>query len=616
MTKKQKKLLCRILAGLVLFVAVVLVEKCLAPDRFSLLLMYLVPYFVTGYDVLWGCVRKISQGKLFDEEFLMTVATVGALVIGEYPESVFVMVFYQAGELFQNVAVGKSRKSISALMELAPDEATVIRNGEEETVFSEEVEIGETVIVRAGEKIPLDGVISEGESSLDMKALTGESTPVDVYPASEVKAGSINLTGTIKIEVAKEFSESTAAKILELVENSTLNKAKTEKFLTKFSRYYTPVVVICALLLAVIPSVITGDWKSWVYRALIFLVVSCPCALVISVPLSYFGGIGGASSKGILIKGASFLETLGNVGTFVFDKTGTLTTGEFSVSEIFTEDGISEEELLFYAASSEYYSLHPIAKGIVRACKEVKAPGFVKEQAGAGVEAVVGEKTVLTGNRRFITGKGIDIPGSYENTGTGVFVCADGRLMGFVKLSDLPKENAKAALSALDLLGVSDTVMLTGDNENAAREAAESLGINRYYSSLMPEDKALFVKELCENRKNNKTIAFVGDGINDAPVLGLSDVGIAMGGVGSDAAIEASDIVIMDDNMEKCALAVKIARKTKRIVRQNVVFALGVKFSVLILATLGLTNMWVGVFADVGVAVLAILNAVRALKAD
>ena len=616
MTKKQKKLLYRIITGLVLFVLVVLAEKAFSPHKYILPLLYLVPYFVTGYDVLWGCVRKISQGKLFDEEFLMTVATVGALVIGEYPESVFVMVFYQAGELFQNVAVGKSRKSISALMELAPDEATVIRNGEEETVFSEEVEIGETVIVRAGEKIPLDGVISEGESSLDMKALTGESTPVDVYPASEVKAGSINLTGTIKIEVAKEFSESTAAKILELVENSTLNKAKTEKFLTKFSRYYTPVVVICALLLAVIPSVITGDWKSWVYRALIFLVVSCPCALVISVPLSYFGGIGGASSKGILIKGASFLETLGNVGTFVFDKTGTLTTGEFSVSEIFTEDGISEEELLFYAASSEYYSLHPIAKGIVRACKEVKAPDSVKEQAGAGVEAVIGEKNVLTGNRRFITGKGIDIPGSYENTGTGVFVCADGRLMGFVKLSDLPKENAKAALSALDLLGVSDTVMLTGDNENAAREAAESLGINRYYSSLMPEDKALFVKELCQNRKNNKTIAFVGDGINDAPVLGLSDVGIAMGGVGSDAAIEASDIVIMDDNIEKCALAVKIARKTRRIVRQNVVFALGVKFSVLILATLGLTNMWVGVFADVGVAVLAILNAVRALKTD
>ena len=614
MTKKQKKLLYRILAGLVLFAAALLVERLLAPHNIIMLILYLVPYFVAGYDVLLGCVKNISRGKVFDEKFLMTVATVGALIIGEYPECVFVMVFYQTGELFQSVAVGKSRKSISALMELTPDEATVIRDGIEDTVFCEEVGVGETVIVRAGEKIPLDGVITKGETALDMKALTGESTPVDAFVGKQVKAGSINLTGTVEIEVAREFSDSTAAKILELVESSTLNKAKTEKFLTRFSRYYTPIVVISALLLAVIPSIITGEWRDWVYRGLIFLVVSCPCALVISVPLSYFGGIGGASKKGILIKGASFLEALGNAGTFVFDKTGTLTTGEFTVTDISPENGFSRDELLCCAASAEYYSLHPVAQGIVRAAGDTAPAENVTEQAGGGVEATVGGRKILAGNRRFITSRGIAIPEKYKEASTGVFICIDGAFAGFIALSDLPRVNARKALSDLDGLGVSRRIMLTGDNTAAAEETAERLGITEYHGGLLPADKADFVKKLCDNRQKNSTVAFVGDGINDAPVLSLCDVGFAMGGVGSDAAIEAADIVIMDDNIEKCALAVKIARKTKRIVRQNVAFALGIKFGVLILAALGLTNMWIGVFADVGVAVLAILNAIRTMK--
>ncbi len=542
----------------------------------------------------------------------MTIATVGALVVGEYPESVFVMVFFQAGELFQKIAVGKSRRSVSSLMELAPDCATVLTDEGEDTVFSEEVSVGDTVIVRPGEKIPLDGIITEGESSLDMKALTGESTPVDVCTGTEVKSGSINLTGTLKIEVLKGFSESTASKILELVENSTLNKAKTEKFLTKFSRVYTPAVVIAALLLAVIPSVITGDWRTWLYRALIFLVVSCPCALVISVPLSYFGGIGGASSKGILIKGASFLEALGNVSTFVFDKTGTLTTGEFTADGVFPADDFTEEELLSLTARAEYYSNHPLAKGIVKAAGNITPPDSIREYPGGGVEAVIDGKTVFSGNARFLREKGISVP---ENTvpGTAVITAVDGKYAGLIRLYDAPKTGAKGTIEELHSLGVRKTVMLTGDKEEAARAVAEETGIREYQASLLPSDKADYVKKLCEDSRKG-SVVFVGDGINDAPVLALSHVGIAMGGVGSDAAIEASDVVIMDDHIEKCALAVKIAKKTRRIVRENVVFALGVKFLVLILAAVGLTNMWVGVFADVGVAVIAILNAMRTLK--
>lgn len=613
MNRKQKKLLYRIIISLILFVTVLIIEKNLNVNEYILPVLYFVPYIIAGYDVIGGFFRKILRGKVFDEDFLMTIATFGALIVGEYPESVFVMVFFQTGELFQSVAVGKSRKSISALMELCPDEAVVIRNGEEETVFPEEVEAGEVIIVRPGEKIPLDGVINEGVSTLDMKALTGESVPVEVYKGSEVKAGSINLTGTVKIDVTREYSQSTAAKILELVENSGLNKAKTEKFLTRFSRYYTPAVVICALLLAVIPSVITGDWRQWVYRALIFLVVSCPCAVVISVPLSYFGGIGGASSKGILVKGANFLEALANVNTFVFDKTGTLTTGEFSVTGIYPEKGISEKELLRLCASSEYYSNHPLARAVVSACNEKEIPTKLEELSGLGVRAELSGKTVLSGSRRFLEENGITVSDEAKDC-TGIYVAADGRFIGFISLFDTPKENAAEALQRLKDAGVSDFVMLTGDSENAAEEIARRVGIKNVRAGLMPDGKTKAVQELCKNKKGREAVAFVGDGINDAPVLALSDVGIAMGGIGSDAAIEAADIVIMDDNLEKCALAVKTAKKTKRIVIQNVVFALGVKFAVLIFAAFGLTNMWIGVISDVGVAVIAILNAMRTLR--
>lgn len=614
MSRKQKKLLIRIIISFVLFCGIFAVEHFLSVEKtYILILLYLVPYFISGYDVLIGCFKNIAKGKFFDEQFLMTVATVGAFFTGEYPEAVFVMVFYQTGELFQNIAVGKSRKSISDMMSLAPDEATVILNGKEETVSPDEVEVGATLIVRAGEKIPLDSVVLQGESAVDMKALTGESTPVDVYPECEVKAGSICLTGTLKIKATREYCESTAAKILELVENSSLHKAKTEKFLTRFSKYYTPCVVISAVILAVVPSLITGEWNEWVYRALIFLVVSCPCAIVISVPLSFFGGIGGASSKGILIKGANYLEALGNVKTFAFDKTGTLTSGEFSVTGIYPKKNISENELLGYAASAEYYSNHPLAKSIVKKAENVRVPDSVKEYSGFGTQVTVDGKTVIAGNRRFLENLNIAVD---ENsvTGTTVFVACDNEYIGCIKLCDMPKKNVQTALKNLKDTGVERLLMLTGDSEAAAKEAAALVGIDEFKAQLLPEDKAKYIEKLCNEKSGNETVAFVGDGINDAPVLALSDVGIAMGGVGSDAAIEAADIVIMDDNIEKCALAVKIAKKTRRIVRENVVFALFVKFGVLFLAAFGLTNMWIGVFADVGVAVIAILNAMRTLK--
>lgn len=614
MNSKQKKLLIRIIISFVLFGGIFAVEHFLNVEKtYILILLYLVPYFISGYDVLIGCFKNIATGKFFDEQFLMTVATVGAFFTGEYPEAVFVMAFYQTGELFQNIAVGKSRKSISDMMSLAPDEATVILNGKEETVSPDEVEVGATLIVRAGEKIPLDGIVLQGESAVDMKALTGESTPVDVYPECEVKAGSICLTGTLKIKASREYSESTAAKILELVENSSLHKAKTEKFLTRFSKYYTPCVVISAVILAVVPSLITGEWNEWVYRAMIFLVVSCPCAIVISVPLSFFGGIGGASSKGILIKGANYLEALGNVKTFAFDKTGTLTSGEFSVTGIYPKKNISENELLEYAAAAEYYSNHPLAKSIVKKAENVRVPDSVKEYSGFGTQVTVDGKTVVAGNRRFLENLNIAVD---ENsvTGTTVFVACDNEYIGCIKLCDMPKKNVQTALKNLKDTGVEHILMLTGDSEAAAKEAAALVGIDEFKAQLLPEDKAEYIEKLCKEKSGNETVAFVGDGINDAPVLALSDVGVAMGGVGSDAAIEAADIVIMDDNIEKCALAVKIAKKTRRIVRENVVFALLVKFGVLFLATFGLTNMWIGVFADVGVAVIAILNAMRTLK--
>ncbi len=613
MTKKQKKLLYRIILSFILFTVVFITEKFVELNRITVLVLYIIPYLVAGYDVILGFFRNAVRGRIFDEEFLMTAATVGALIIGEYPESVFVMLFFQTGELFQNIAVGKSRRSISSLMEICPDTARVIRNGEEEEIFPEEAEIGETVIIRAGEKIPLDCTVTEGESTVNTSALTGESLPVEIYKGSEIKAGCINLSGTVRAVVTRQYSESTVAKILELVENSTLNKAKSEKFLTRFSRFYTPAVVIGAVALAVIMSIATGDIKESVYRALIFLVVSCPCALVISVPMSFFGGIGCASSKGVLVKGANFLEALGKATHFVFDKTGTLTTGEFFVKEIIPEGSVTEKELISLAAAAEYYSLHPIAKSIVAACENPKTPLSVTEESGLGVRAQTEEGEVLSGSRRYLEKNNIAVPENAD-CGAGVYVARNSVYIGRIILSDKLKNNAEKTVEALKKQGVSEIYMLTGDNEYAASATAEALGINNFCHSMLPQDKAQFVKRLCENNKGKGSVVFVGDGINDAPVLSLSHVGIAMGAIGSDAAIEAADIVIMDDSIEKCALGIKIARKTKKIVRQNVIFALTVKFAVLIFASFGMTNMWVGVFADVGVAVLAILNAMRAMK--
>ena len=608
LTKKQKKLLIRIIVSAVLFLAVFTVEHTAELNRYIILLLYLIPYGVAGYDVLAGSVKNIIHGKVFDEKLLMTIATIGALIVGEYPESVFVMVFYQLGELFQSIAVGKSRRSISALMDLCPDEATVIRNGEAETVFPDEVGVGEIIRVCPGEKIPLDGIVTEGESAVDMSALTGESAPADIYKGKNVSAGSINLTGTLNIQVSKEYSESTASKILELVENSSLNKSKSEKFLTVFAKYYTPAVVIGAVLLAVIPSLITGNVSEWVYRALIFLVVSCPCALVISVPLAYFSAIGKASSKGVLVKGSNYIESLAKASTFVFDKTGTLTTGSLSVSGIYPAEGITEEQLISLAASAEYYSGHPIAGSIKAYSGEAVPFEDIREFPGLGVSASDGNVTVLAGNFRFMEKNNINAVPCSENT-TCIYVARNGEFVGYITFADTLKKNSAHTISELKRSGIKRVVMLTGDTEAAAGESAQKLGITEYKAGLMPQEKAEFVKKLCSERRKNESVVFVGDGINDAPVIALSDVGIAMGGIGSDAAIEAADIVIMDDKPEKCLEGIKIAKRTAIKVRQNVIFALTVKFAVLLLASFGIADMWLGVIADVGVAILAIINA-------
>ena len=613
MTKKQKKLLFRILIACGLFLAVFVTEKLTDWNKYIYLGLYLIPYLTAGYDVLLKSVRNISRGQVFDEMFLMAVATVGALAIGEYPESVFVMVFFQTGELFQSVAVGKSRKSISGLMDLRPDTATIVREGVEEEALPEEVCVGDTLLVRPGERIPVDGTVSRGTSSVDTSSLTGESVPVDVAPGDALISGTVNLTGTLYYTAAKEYGESTAAKILELVENSSLNKAKSERFLTRFAKYYTPTVVIGAALLAVIPSLFTGDWKEWIGRALIFLVVSCPCALVISVPLSFFGGIGGASAKGVLIKGANYLEALANVKTAVFDKTGTLTTGAFEVTDAVPAAGCDRETLLALTACAEYYSDHPIALSVKKAAGCCDAPTDTKVFSGYGIEAVTADGTVLAGSAALLRERGVDFTET-DKEGTAVYAALDGRFLGCVVINDALKPETPEALQALKALGVTKTVMLTGDRDAAARTAAAKAGVDEYRAGLLPQDKVTEVDALCRAEGKRQTLVFVGDGVNDAPVLTRADVGIAMGGLGSDAAIEAADAVIMDDDPRKVALAVAIARKTKRIVRENVVFALGVKFAVLILAAFGLTNMWVGVFADVGVAVLAILNAMRTLR--
>ncbi len=614
MTKKQKKLLIRVIIGCVLFAAVYTAQKLTDINRYVLLIMYLVPYFITGWDVLYKCIKGILRADFLDEAFLMSLATVGALIIGDYPESVFVMVFYQVGELFQSLAVERSRRSISSLMDIRPDSAVVLHDGVEEEVLPEEVCPGDTVIVRPGEKVPVDGSVLDGTSALDTKALTGESVPLDVKPGDRVVSGSINMSGILKITAEKSYSESSVAKILELVENSSLNKAKSENFITKFAKYYTPAVVIGALALAIVPSVITKDAKTWISRALIFLVVSCPCALVISVPLSFFGGIGGASAKGILIKGANFLEALNNTKTVVFDKTGTLTTGTFDVTEVLPANGFTKEELLKYSSSAEYYSNHPIALSLKAAASGTESePQTTKELSGFGIDATVDGKRVLCGNRKLMDANGIEYE-PLSKVGSVVYTAVDGIYAGAAVIEDTVKPTSAEALRALEEAGVSKTVMLTGDRKEAAEAVNEKLGLSEIHYELLPEDKVKIMDGICSSKDKKSTVVFVGDGINDAPVLTRADVGIAMGALGSDAAIEAADMVIMDDDLSKISLAIKIARRTRRIVTENVVFALTVKFAVLVLAAFGLTSMWIGVFADVGVAVIAILNAMRNLK--
>lgn len=623
MTRKQKKVLIRSIVSGVLLLTLFLLFKFLKVEVawWIQLLCYLVPYLIIGYDVLLTAFKNILHGRVFDEMFLMTIATIGAFFVQEYPETVAVMLFYQIGELFQGIAVGKSRKSITSLMKLRPDVAVVLRNGEEIQVSPEEVEVGEIVVVRPGEKIPLDGEVIEGNTSIDTSALTGESCPRDVLVGDNVVGGSVNLNAVIKVKVASAYHESTVAKILELVENASEKKSKSENFISKFARYYTPIVVICALLLAVIPPMIINIsswavWSSWIQRGLIFLVVSCPCALVISVPLSFFGGIGGASKQGILIKGSNYLELLSKVDTVVFDKTGTLTKGGFEVTEIKPENGITADELLEITALAESFSLHPIAKCIASACKiepDKSRLGEVKEMSGYGIVATIDGENVYVGNKKLLAKINPDWTGA-DMFGTVVYVCTDSKYLGYILVEDAIKPQSKQAIQDLKSDGVGKTVMLTGDSEGIAKKVSAELGLDEYHAELLPNQKVEQVEELMNNLSEKSKLAFVGDGINDAPVLMRADVGVAMGALGSDSAIEAADVVLMDDNPEKLAVARNISVRTMRLVYENIIFALAVKLIVLVLSAFGLANMWLAVVADVGVMVLAILNAMRALR--
>ena len=611
MDSRQKKMLWRILAAGVLFLIALLIPAQGLPR----LLLFLIPYGVIGWDVLWRAVRNLTRGQIFDEHFLMSLATVGALAIGEYPEAVFVLLFYQVGELFQSCAVGRSRRSIAALMDIRPDVARVERNGALEEVDPEEVSSGDILVIKPGERVPLDGVILEGSSALDTAALTGESLPRSVSPGADVISGCINLTGLLRVQVTKPFEESTVARILELVENASGRKARAEAFITKFARYYTPAVVVAAVLLALIPPLFfQGGWGDWLGRACSFLVISCPCALVISVPLAFFGGIGGASRAGILIKGGNYLEALANTETVVFDKTGTLTRGVFNVTAIHPEQE-READLLELAALAESWSDHPIAHSIREAYGaelDTSRVTGVEERSGRGVQVQVDGRTVCVGNDTLMEEIGIAWHPCHQ-VGTTVHVAVDGVYMGHLVISDQVKEDAADAIQALRACGVRKTVMLTGDAQAVGEDVARRLGLDEVHAQLLPADKVDRVEDLLRQTSPRGALAFVGDGINDAPVLSRADIGIAMGALGSDAAIEAADVVLMDDKPSKIALAIRIARKTRSIVRQNIIFALGVKFLVLGLGAFGLANMWEAVFADVGVSVIAILNSMRAL---
>ena len=612
MTRKQKHLLIRIIAAAVLFLAGSLLHL---PEQAEMGI-FLACYLVIGWDIVWKAITNILSGQVFDENFLMTIATIGALILGEHSEGVAVMLFYQVGEWFQSYAVSKSRKSIASLMDIRPDYANVERDGKLLQVDPEEVSIGDTIVVKPGERIPLDGIIINGVSALDTSALTGESMPREVAPGAEVISGCINQTGILSIRTTKEFGESTVAKILDLVENASDKKGKTENFITRFARYYTPTVVFAALALAILPPFITGQsFSIWIYRALTFLVISCPCALVISIPLSFFGGIGGASKTGVLVKGSNYLESLAHAEIVVFDKTGTLTKGSFAVSEIHPV-GMDEAQLLELAACAEDYSNHPISSSIKKAYgKKISGNRIsdVQEIAGHGVQAVIDGKKVLAGNAKLMERERILYQPS-EAVGTVIYLACDGKYSGSIVIEDEIKQDAPAAIQQLKSSGIRKTVMLTGDADAVGQKVSKRLGLDQAYTELLPADKVERVETLLREKTEKGSLVFVGDGINDAPVLARADVGIAMGGLGSDAAIEAADVVLMTDEPSKIATVMKIARKTIRIANQNIVFALGIKFLVLFLGALGYANMWAAVFADVGVSVIAILNAIRAMR--
>ena len=619
MTKKQKKNLYRIISALVFYVALRIVN---IENPYLDFFLYLIPYLIVGYDVLKGALHGILNKQVFDENFLMAVATVGAIGLGEYPEAVAVMLFYQIGELFQSYAVGKSRKNISNLMDIRPDYANIEKDGELVKVDPDEVAIGDIITVVVGEKIPLDGIVVEGTSSLNTSALTGESKPRSVKVNDEVISGCINMESPLKIKTTKDFGESTVSKILDLVENATSAKSKSENFITKFAHYYTPIVCYSALAVAILPPLVNGlilgngyNWSTWLIRALTFLVVSCPCAIVISIPLSFFGGIGGASSQGVLVKGSNYLEQLSKVKIVAFDKTGTMTKGIFEVTTIHNNE-FSKEELLDYAAHGEIFTTHPIGKSII---KEYGKPldksrvKSVKEIPGKGIKAIIDDKTVLIGNEKLMSEYGVSIIECHDE-GTIVHLALDNHYKGHIHIGDVIKPTSEKAISELKKIGIRLTVMLTGDERHVGENVAKKLNIDRVYSELLPQDKVSKVEELLKDKKEDEVLAFVGDGINDAPVLSLADIGIAMGALGSDAAIEAADVVLMDDDPLKIAKAIKIAKKCMRIVYENIIFAIGVKVVCLILTAIGITNMWIAIFADVGVMVICVLNAIRSLN--
>lgn len=622
MNRKQKKILYRILATIALLIICKVIQSHWEMNRYQEAIVYLIPYFVIGYDILKKAVKGIINRQVFDENFLMAVATVGALMLNDYLEGTAVMLFYQIGELFQSVAVGKSRKNITDLMDIRPDYANIMVDGKLTKVEPEEVEIGSEIIVNPGEKVAIDGIIIKGETMLDTSALTGESVPREAKVGDAIISGCINMSGRIHVQTTKEFDESTVSKILDLVENSSMKKSKSENFITKFARYYTPVVCYSALALAILPPLIFAMigmdtmWQEWIVRALTFLVISCPCALVISIPLSFFGGIGCASSNGILVKGSNYLEALADTKYMVFDKTGTLTKGVFEVNEMYPETFCSKEELLYYAAYAESASSHPISISLKKAYgKELDLHHVseIKEIAGHGVSAMVDGKAVLAGNRKLMEEANITVS-QYHEEGTQVYIACEGKYCGCIVINDVIKTNAKQAIKELKKCGIKETVMLSGDAKKSAESVAAKVGMDRVYSELLPADKVNEVERLLNEKKEKEKLAFVGDGINDAPVLSRADIGIAMGALGSDAAIEAADIVLMDDDPVKIALAMKISRRTLRIVQQNIIFALGVKAICLVLGALGIANMWLAIFADVGVMVIAVINATRALK--